>query len=108
MATAYKVLAQTAPAATTETDSYTCPAVTQTIVSSLTVCNQATATTFRISLSVDGAVTAKKDYLYYDLAIPSNDTFIATIGLTMDAADVIRVYAGTADVSFGFFGSETT
>ena len=53
MAETLKVLAQSAPAATTLTDVYTTPSLTSTTVSTLTVCNRgATAATFRISVAV--------------------------------------------------------
>jgi hypothetical protein len=43
MATAYKVLGQVAPAATTATTVYTVPSATEAVVSSVTVCNRAGA-----------------------------------------------------------------
>jgi hypothetical protein len=108
MPTTYKVLGQQAPAATTATDLYTVPAATQAVVSSVIVCNRSSSATatFRISASVAGAVTANKDYIYYDLILGQNDTFIATIGLTLGATDKIRIYASTANLSFTAVGSE--
>ena len=107
MATAYKNLGQAAPGATTPTDLYTVPGATQAVVSSFMVCNRgATATTFRLSRSVGGGATANKDYIYYDVAIPGNDCFIATIGLALAATDVVRVYAGNASLSFSLDGME--
>lgn len=109
MAQTLKVLGQVATSATTETDLYVVPASTTAAVSSVVVCNRgASATTFRISVSVDGAVTANKDYLYYDVSIGANDTFIATIGITLGDTDKIRVYAGNANLSFTAFGAENT
>jgi len=109
MAVVYKTLGQSAPAATTETDLYTVPASTSTIVSSLLVCNRgASNATFRVSISLAGGATATKDYLYYDVIIPPNDTFIATIGATMATTDKIRVYASNASLSFSAWGSELT
>lgn len=43
MISTYKVLGQSAPAATTAVDLYTVPALTSTIVSTITVCNRASA-----------------------------------------------------------------
>lgn len=108
MAQTLKVLGQAAPSATTETDLYTVPSSTTASVSSVVVCNRSTAATFRISVSVDGAATANKDYLYYDVPIPANDTFVATIGVTLGDTDKIRVYASTANLSFSAFGAENT
>lgn len=109
MAQTLKILSQTKPSATTLTDSYTVPALTTAVVSSLVVCNQsAVATSFRISVAQAGAADNPKQYLYYDVAIGSNDTFIATIGLSLGAGDVIRVYNTLATLSFNFFGQENS
>jgi len=105
--TTYKVLGQVATAATTETDLYTVPASTETIVSSLVVTNRGTAAaTYRISVSVNGAATATKDYLVYDANLAANSTVALTLGITIDATDKIRVYASSANLSFSAFGSE--
>jgi hypothetical protein len=108
MPTTYKILGQQAPAATTTVDLYTVPAATQAVVSSITICNRSSSATatFRISASVAGTATAPKDYIYYDLILGQNDTFIATIGLTLGATDKIRIYASTANLSFTAVGSE--
>lgn len=107
MANTYKILGQISPSATTETALYTVPASKSTVCSSLSVCNRGSVqTTFRISLSQGGAATASKDYMYYDVTLAANDTFIATIGVTLATTDVIRVYAGNANLSFQVFGTE--
>lgn len=103
----YKNLGQAAPLATSETVLYTVPAATSAIASSLTVCNRsASPDKFRFSVSVGGGATATKDYLYYDLTINGNDTFTATLGITLATGDVVRVYAGTANLSFSLWGSQ--
>ena len=103
----YKVLGQVAPSATTETDLYTVPAATETIVSTLVVANRAsTSATYRISVSVNGAATANKDYIVYDASIVGNSITSFTLGLTVDSTDKIRVYASSANLSFNLFGSE--
>jgi hypothetical protein len=109
MAETFKVLAQTNPGAASLTDSYTVPGATHAVISSVVVCNRsATATSFRVSVAVAGAGDDNKQYLYYDVAINGNDTFVATLGITLGAADVIRVYATLATLSFNIFGDEIT
>ena len=109
MATATKVLGQSAPVAATLTTLYTVPASTAAVASSLTVCNQsATATSFRVAVRPAGASIAAAHYLFYDVALPGNDTFIATIGFTLATTDVVTVYATLATVSVTLFGEETT
>lgn len=109
MATAVKVLGQSAPDAATATTLYTVPASTATVVSSLTVCNRGSAATrFRVAVRPAGAELANAHYLYYDVEIPGYDTFVATLGLTLETTDVVTVYATAAQLSFSLFGEETT
>jgi hypothetical protein len=109
MATAYKVLGQSAPSATTATDLYTVPASTETVVSTIFICNRgATAATYRISIRPNGATQADQHYIAYDALLLANDSIAITVGCTLDAADVITVYASTANLSFNAFGSEIT
>lgn len=107
MANTYKVLGQVAPSATTATTAYTCPSATQTVISTIVVCNRGTsAGTYRISLRPNGATQANEHYLAYDVAIAANDSTALTLGITCDASDVITVYASSANMSFNIFGSE--
>jgi glucose-6-phosphate dehydrogenase assembly protein OpcA len=107
MATTYKVLGQSNPAATTLTTLYTVPASTQTVVSTITVANlAATAATYRIAVRVAAASIANAQYLAYDVSLPANATDTLTLGVTVAATDVISVYASSATMSFNAFGSE--
>jgi hypothetical protein len=107
MATTYKVLGQSNPSATTATTLYTVPAATQTVVSTVTVCNQtSTAGTYRVAVRVAGGALAASQYVAYDVSLPGNASDTLTLGLTLGAADVITVYASAATFSFNAFGSE--
>jgi hypothetical protein len=109
MATAYKVLGQVAPSATTATALYTVPSATSAVVSSITVCERGgSAGTFRLAVRPNGATLANEHYIVYDTAIAANDSIILTIGLTLDAADVLEAYASSANMSFNAYGSEIT
>jgi len=109
VADTYKVLSQTNPAAATLTDSYTCPAATQTIVSSITVCNRsATPTSFRISVAINGAADNNVQYIAFDVPIGANEAIAFTLGITIDATDVIRVFATLATLTFNIYGVEKT
>lgn len=102
-----KILGQLSPSATTLTDVYTVPALTQAIVSSIAICNRSgTPTSFRVSLAVAGDADDDKQYLYYDLPILGNDTFVATLGISLGAGDVVRAYATLATLSFNVSGME--
>lgn len=103
----YKVLGQSAPAATTATDLYTVPAETQTICSTLAICNRsATATSFRVAVRPAGATLATLHYLSYDAVIGANETIALTLGISLSAADVVTVYTTLATTSFSLFGFE--
>lgn len=107
MATAYKVLGQSAPGTTTATDVYTVPSSKYAVVSTITVANRgATAATYRVSVRPNGDSQANQHYIAYDASVPGNDTIALTLGLTADAADVFTVYGSTNTLSFGVFGSE--
>lgn len=103
-----KILGQLAPSVNSLTDLYTVPSSTSTTVSSIMVCNQNSSSSinFRISIAVAGAADSTKQYIYYDVPLISNDTFVAVIGLTLAATDVIRVRTDTTNVSFSIFGVE--
>ena len=107
MATTYKVLGQSNPAATTATTLYTVPAATQAVVSTIVIANlTATAATFRIACRVNGATLANSQYVAYDITVGASDSTALTLGITLGAADVITVYGSTANLTFTAFGSE--
>lgn len=109
MAETLKILGQSNPSATTLTDAYTVPSSTQVVISSIWICNRSsTATSFRISISPNGAADSNSHYLAYDAPILGNDSILAVSGITIDAADVVRVYATLATLTFSIFGSELT
>jgi hypothetical protein len=106
MAITYKILGQSAPSANVDTNLYT--STGQSVVSSITVANRSSTLTasFRVWVAVGGATTSNSQYLYYDVKIGQNDTFIATVGITMSVGDVLRVRSSTGTLSFQAFGSE--
>ncbi len=108
MAITYKVLGQSAPSATTNTDVYTVGASKQATISTITVCNRNTTTsaTYRIAVRPDAASIANQHYIAYDATVGPKDTVTWTIGITADASDVVTVYASSADLSFNIFGVE--
>lgn len=109
MATNYKVLGQSAPAATSATTLYAVPASTQAVISTLSVCNRGNSSaTFRLSVRPAGAVQADQHYIIYDVLINANETVAFTLGITLEETDVITVYASESTLSFNAFGSEIT
>lgn len=107
MAKTYKVLGQSAPSATTETALYTVPSATQTVISTITICNRGASTgTIRLYIRPNDETLASKHYIVYDTSVAAKDTLFLTLGATMDAADVLYCYASTGDFSFNAYGSE--
>jgi len=110
MATSYKSLGQLDLTTTSLTDLYTCPSSTETVVSTIVVANRdASATTFRIAIRVDGDAISNQHYIAYDVPIAPNDSTTLTLGITLVTADVITVSAGNANrLSVNAFGAEVT
>ena len=118
MATTYKVLAQTGSSgstgngsatltATTNTNLYTVPASTSTVVSTIVVCNQASsAGTYRIAVRPAGAAIAAQHYVVYGATVAASDSTALTLGITLAATDIVTVFASAATMSFTLFGSE--
>lgn len=109
MATTIKVLGQQAPPATTLTTLYTVPVDTSTVCSTISVCNRGnTETSYRVAIRVNGEALDNKQYMLYDNILAGNDTYMATIGITLSTGDIVSVYAGNANLSFQLFGQEKT
>jgi hypothetical protein len=110
MANAYKVLGQANLTAETLTDVYTAPASTETVISTIIIANLlGVANSFRIAIRPNGAAVSNQHYMAYDVPIAANDSTTLTLGVTLDAADVVSVYSGAAaDVSVSIFGTEIT
>ena len=107
MATTYKVLGQVNPAATTATTAYTVPSATQTVISTITICNfGAPVATYRIAIRPDGAALENKHYIVFDSTVAPQDTQTLTLGITLGDTDVVTVYSSSATMSFNLFGSE--
>jgi hypothetical protein len=108
MASVYKVLAQTAPSATTESTLYTVPAGYSAVVSTIAITNQAGSSgTYRIAVRpAADSTTTQKHYIVYGATVAASDSILLTLGLTLATGDVVRVYASSANMSFSAFGSE--
>jgi glucose-6-phosphate dehydrogenase assembly protein OpcA len=101
------VLGQSNPSATTATTLYTVPSATEAVVSTIVIANlTATAATFRIAVRPNGATLANSQYIAYDITVGASDSTALTLGITLDATDIITVYASTANLTFTAFGSE--
>lgn len=109
MPEALKVLGQL-DATTTLTALYTVPGGKSATISSLVVCNRtSTNRTFQVKIVRSGDSDDVKQFLYADVTVFKNDTFIATIGLTLASGDAIKVLASAdSAVTFQAFGVEVS
>lgn len=109
MAVAYKILGQSAPSATTNTNVYTVPAATEAIVNTIAVCNRgASQGSYRLAVVPSGQNLDPQTYFVFDTVINANDTVNPDITLSLSAGDVITVYASSANFSFLVSGVEIT
>lgn len=110
MASTYKVLGQEILTAETMTDVYTVPSATQAVVSTIVICNlTSSANTFRLAIRPAGATLADKNYIAFEAPIAAYDSTTLTLGVTLDATDVITAYGGAASsLTVNIFGSEIT
>lgn len=109
MAEVLKVLGQLDPVATTLTALYTVPGATSVTASTVAICNRTSSNKrARVSIAVAGASDSLEQYIYYDVLVLKNDTIFATIGVTLAATDVVRVYTDAVGLSFSLFGVEVS
>jgi hypothetical protein len=107
MAISYKVLGQSNPAANTLVSLYTVPLATNTVISTITVCNLSnTAASFGLAVRPGGTSILNSHYINYNTPIPGNDTISLTLGITLAATDVLSCNSNTSTISFNAFGSE--
>jgi hypothetical protein len=106
MATTYKVLGQSNPSAAADTNLYTVPGSTSTIVSTLIVANIGTSGTYRIAIRPAGATIANQHYIVYESSLNANDSITLTLGLTLAATDVITIRASNTAFAFSAYGAE--
>jgi hypothetical protein len=97
MATAYLVLGQSTPSATTTTTLVT-GSTNGSIVSSFTACNKGvTNDSIQVSITKSGGSAY---YQYYNFTIPANSTIQETPGWTIATGDTIKVYSTTGNTDF--------
>lgn len=94
------------PSANTLTTLYTVPASTQAVVSTINVCNTASAdATYRIAVT-SGASPVLGNYIVFGATIAGNETVAFTQGITMGAGDILAVFTNSASIAFNAFKME--
>ena len=62
---------------------------------------------YSIAIAPNGEAANDKHFIVRGGVVPQADAIGIVLGLTMDAADVVRCNTNTSNVSFSIFGSET-
>lgn len=110
MPTIYKVLAQSSPSSTSVANVYTVPAATNTIISTMMICNRATVNaSYNIAIQPAAATLANQHYIAFNTLVPANDSIALTVGISLAATDLVSVQANTTGVNnlgFTLFGTE--
>ena len=93
---------------TTFQSSYTVPASTQGVSSTIYVTNTSTRTQYyRLSAQKGGSALANQ-WIAYDAPIATNSTVALTTGLALNAAEIVTMQASSNQVIFTIDGSENT
>lgn len=102
------ILAQLAIPAAVEQVLLAVPANSKARIQGFTFTNRSgSADTFRLSFSLRGAATSSKDYVYYNLPLDANDTFLSELDFTLDGTGVVRVFCSLGNISVTMYGQLT-
>ena len=92
---------------TTYSTLYNTSASTTAVVSTIAICNTASAqATYRIGIMGSAGTPAAANWLVYDAIVPANDTTALTLGITVGNSQFIRVSSSANTVTFTAFVSE--
>ena len=106
----YKILGQSCPANTANVTLYNVPASTNTIISTLSICNlSAVNKTYNVAAVPSGETINLKHMIASNGAVAAYDSIALTIGMTLGANDKIVIASQDANnVAFTIFGTEIT
>jgi len=86
---------------------YTVPSATQSICSTLAICNRGLESAYYdIAIRPDGAALENKHLVTFDALVGGEDTITLTLGISLDAADIIQITSSGPDLSVTMFGNE--
>jgi hypothetical protein len=110
MPTVYKnAQLQGSASVTTYGTLYSTSASATAVVSTVSVCNTASAAaTYRIGIMGSAGTPAASNWIVYDSTINPNDTQFLTVGITLGNTQFIRVSSSANTVTFSSFISEIT
>lgn len=86
---------------------YTVPSSTESVISTIAICNTASASaTYRIGFDDTAGTPGASEWLVYGASISGNDTVFLTIGVSIPTGTFIRVSSSADTVTFQAFVSE--
>jgi hypothetical protein len=86
---------------------YTVPSATQTVCSTLAICNRGMDNAYYdIAVRPAGASLLDKHFITFDALVGAEDTVTLTLGISLATTDVIQITSSTPDLSVSMFGSE--
>ena len=107
MPTTYKILGQGLLTANTFTDMYTVPVGTNTIVSTVNVCNTSTSNiTFRLLVRPTGNTIENGQYLAFNVPVGIFDATAISVGITLGANDRVTLFSFEGNAAVTVFGTE--
>jgi hypothetical protein len=112
MATTYKVLAQATPTTSrtgiaAASGDYVTPSSTNTVVSSITICNTtAAALTAYVYVVKSAGTSATSNALVYGSSVAANSTTTFTIGITLNTSEALVFGSSATGLTFQAYGSE--
>ena len=106
----YKILGQSCPSSTANVTLYTVPADTNTIISTMSICNLSINNkTYNVAAVPAGETIARKHMLASNGTVGAYDSVALTLGMTLGANDFIVVSSQDANnIAFTIFGTEIT
>jgi hypothetical protein len=73
----------------------------------LAICNRGVENVlYDIAIRPDGATLENKHFVTFDALVGGEDTVTLTLGISLDAADVIQITASSPELSVTMFGNE--
>jgi hypothetical protein len=88
---------------------YSTPTGTVANISTIAICNTASASaTYRVAIMESAGTPSAQNWLIYDSVVAANDTVFITIGVSLSSQKFVRVSSSANTVSFSAFVSETS
>lgn len=86
---------------------YSVPVDTQAVISTIAICNTASAAaTYRIGFDDTAGTPGASEWLVYGSTVAGNDTIFLSVGAALETGKYIRVSSSADTVTFQAFVSE--